>query len=91
MNYACIIGLDFLQQNKVQISYENNTVTINHTDRQVAINMISEPNSKARLCENGTIPAGTIHTVAIHVPYSTNSADKLFIFTPTSKLNDLPI
>ena len=91
LNYACIIGLDFLQQNKVQISYEDNTVTINHKDRQVAINMISEPNSKARLCENSTIPPGTIRTVAIHVPWSTNGTDKSIILTPTNKLNDLQI
>ena len=29
----CLFGIDFLQQNKVQISYENNTFTINHMNK----------------------------------------------------------
>ena len=32
LGYNCLFGIDFLQQNKVQISYENNTVIINHMD-----------------------------------------------------------
>ena len=91
LNYSCILGFDFLHQNKVKISYEDNTVTINHQDRQVEINMISEPNSKARLRENCTIPAGTIRTVEIHVPCSSDRPDKFLILTPSSKLNDLQI
>ena len=91
LGYNCLFGIDFLQQNKVQISYENNTVTINHMNKQVAINMISEPNSKARLRENSTIPPGTIRTVAIHLPFSNIDTDRSLLLTPTSKLNDLQI
>ena len=91
LGYNCLFGIDFLQQNKVQISYKNNTVTINHMNKQVAINMISEPNSKARLRENSTIPPGTIRTVAIHLPFSNIDTDRSLLLTPTSKLNDLQI
>ena len=53
--------------------------------------MITEPNSKARLYENSSIPPGTIRMVAIHLPFSNADTDRSLLLTPTSKLNDLQI
>ena len=60
-------------------------------NKQVAIYLISEPNSKARLCENSTIPPGTICTVAIHLPFSDTDTDRSLLLMQTSKLNYLQI
>ena len=90
LNHACILGFDFLTEYEVQISYENNTVTINDRQAQAKINLITNCN-KARLTRAHFIPPGTIRTVQVQMPGRRLREGKIVMLSPSSQLAELQI
>lgn len=78
-----------MEEYKVKISYEDNTVTINDQQPQIAINLVSDPNSKARLCETISVPSGTIKTVQLQIHMALADTGKTILLSPSAKLAEL--